>query len=1088
MARQVLPIVGAVVGAYFGNPQLGYAIGSIIGNAVDPQRIRGPRLQEIPSQTASEGGYRQVVYGTSWINNTNIIDFGDVQRVTVEEQQGKGRGPIIESERLYRTYAIGLGEPLQSIRVIRKDGKIVYDIRPGSTILSDSAAFASRFRFYTGAEDQLPDPDLEALPHNGVGNTPYYRGTAYLVFPNDDLTDLQGRIPTYEVEGQQVSGASSATISLVTSWDSYSGTPDDLQTGPALNWTGTISDMSVSISGTYVAGSIRDSVAASRFQWRKWNASTLSWDSLPAPSDMPVVGPRALAWDRTETYLAAAIVAPAPDNIIIWKRVGDALIKLDLTDGPPDEGRGVAWDSATQRIAFGNDDSSDGLYVFDFVNEDLINPRSEASASMGIATQIAFMEGVGSRYIAAANTGEIAVFDCTETPLRLAAILNTGTDVRYQAGEGIFWDASGSYLFGVGRRATDSVHVYDFDGSVIGMETLVYSSSPADQPASDPSGSSLTYDGDYLAVSRSTSATPIIYEVSGTLPPTLTKITDPPDALANIADLRWVDSEINTIDPTAVLLSDLVEDICDRCGLDSSDLDTSELTDEVLGVTLGGPYDGAGAITSLMPAYFFDLYEADRLVWFPKRGAAVVETITADDLIEEPDENTLRGQDIEYPRSILLKYLDAEQNYAAPAAVVQRNSPDIRVRGEATAELPISLSRTEAFQVADRMLKVMWEDLNGEATFSLPAGPFAWLTPTDCLGLSLRGALYRIRVEKVEYSAGVLKVTARRDRQSAYTSVLTPIPLPTPTPPPSALPGDTTFVVMNLPALVDGQDLLGVHIAMTGSDGFAWAGAQVSYRVEGASEWISLGSFTTRAKFGFLTSALPDASPYYTDTTNALTVQLVRETDQLETISQEAFLSEGNPAAVVNTDFTAEIIQFRDAQDDGDGHWTLTTLQRGRLHTEPSEHLSGRQFVDLNGAVFLPLPSSVIGETLEFRVTSLGTSPETAPTQTLVWEPEYSQYEFPPAHLFLERDGDDITASAVPRLRFGTEDNPIASTNWTGYRWTATDGSNTATADTVFTDSDYVFDVTGWATPVTVTVALTNRITGPGPSLSEQVA
>ena len=33
MARQVLPIVGAVIGAYFGNPQLGYAIGAMVGNA-----------------------------------------------------------------------------------------------------------------------------------------------------------------------------------------------------------------------------------------------------------------------------------------------------------------------------------------------------------------------------------------------------------------------------------------------------------------------------------------------------------------------------------------------------------------------------------------------------------------------------------------------------------------------------------------------------------------------------------------------------------------------------------------------------------------------------------------------------------------------------------------------------------------------------------------------------------------------------------------------------------------------------------------------------------------------------------------------
>lgn len=37
MARQVLPIVGAVIGAYFGNPQLGYAIGSCEGEGVDPE-------------------------------------------------------------------------------------------------------------------------------------------------------------------------------------------------------------------------------------------------------------------------------------------------------------------------------------------------------------------------------------------------------------------------------------------------------------------------------------------------------------------------------------------------------------------------------------------------------------------------------------------------------------------------------------------------------------------------------------------------------------------------------------------------------------------------------------------------------------------------------------------------------------------------------------------------------------------------------------------------------------------------------------------------------------------------------------------
>lgn len=40
MARQVLPVVGAIVGAiWFNNPQLGYAIGAIEGEAADPEAL-----------------------------------------------------------------------------------------------------------------------------------------------------------------------------------------------------------------------------------------------------------------------------------------------------------------------------------------------------------------------------------------------------------------------------------------------------------------------------------------------------------------------------------------------------------------------------------------------------------------------------------------------------------------------------------------------------------------------------------------------------------------------------------------------------------------------------------------------------------------------------------------------------------------------------------------------------------------------------------------------------------------------------------------------------------------------------------------
>lgn len=76
MARQVLPIVGAIVGAFFGAPQIGYAIGSIIGNAVDPEIIKGPKIGDAGIQTSAEGVSRPVVFGIAAVMG-NVIARGN---------------------------------------------------------------------------------------------------------------------------------------------------------------------------------------------------------------------------------------------------------------------------------------------------------------------------------------------------------------------------------------------------------------------------------------------------------------------------------------------------------------------------------------------------------------------------------------------------------------------------------------------------------------------------------------------------------------------------------------------------------------------------------------------------------------------------------------------------------------------------------------------------------------------------------------------------------------------------------------------------------------------------------------------------
>jgi hypothetical protein len=50
----------------------------------------------------------------------------------------------------------------------------------------------------------MPSPDLEAIW--GAGNVPAYRGTAYMVALNEDLTDMSGAVPQWLFEVERAEG------------------------------------------------------------------------------------------------------------------------------------------------------------------------------------------------------------------------------------------------------------------------------------------------------------------------------------------------------------------------------------------------------------------------------------------------------------------------------------------------------------------------------------------------------------------------------------------------------------------------------------------------------------------------------------------------------------------------------------------------------------------------------------------------------------------------------------------------------------------------------------------------------------------
>jgi len=315
MARQGLALAGGVIGGYFGGPvgaQIGFAIGSAIGGMVDPEKIPGPKLGEIPFQTGRDGVPIPVGWGICHTAG-NIMQKNAIQEIEKEEKGGKGGGPVIISTHYYRTFAIGIMRsitgPIAGILRIWENDKLVYDKRATPAIaIADTNAFAAGIRIYFGDDAQTPDPDLEA--EWGVGNCPYYRGLPYIVFVDKDLTDFAGAIPQYRFEIQ--TGADLSVTSRPYPIEQIDGFQDNFGTDkvrkfdvPIEGWDTTASLNSVGIAAlrelyTYelegwdntdtLTSILNDPVLV------EYTAETEGWDNTDVPVSI-TLDPRLIEYD-----------------------------------------------------------------------------------------------------------------------------------------------------------------------------------------------------------------------------------------------------------------------------------------------------------------------------------------------------------------------------------------------------------------------------------------------------------------------------------------------------------------------------------------------------------------------------------------------------------------------------------------------------------------------------------------------------------------------------------------------------------------------------------------------------------------------
>ena len=172
---------------------------------VPDQVNEGPRLDSLKIQDSGYGRPIAIMYGQARLSG-NIIWATDLSEESLSEtdtlegkKKGKGDVNILTTTFLYfANFAVAFGEgEIGDVLNIWADGKLI--LSKIHNIIEFNGTL--RYRFYTGAEDQLPDPLIEIDTEE---RTPAYRGLTYIVFERFPLIQFGNRIPAITAEFTQV--------------------------------------------------------------------------------------------------------------------------------------------------------------------------------------------------------------------------------------------------------------------------------------------------------------------------------------------------------------------------------------------------------------------------------------------------------------------------------------------------------------------------------------------------------------------------------------------------------------------------------------------------------------------------------------------------------------------------------------------------------------------------------------------------------------------------------------------------------------------------------------------------------------------
>ena len=430
----------------------------------------------------------------------------------------------------------------------------------------------------------------------------------------------------------------------------------------------------------------------------------------------------------------------------------------------------------------------------------------------------------------------------------------------------------------------------------------------------------------------------------------------------------------------AASLSNIINYLCKKIGLQENEFDTSLLKNEIIdGYIMNNKKNVLNHLKILSTVYNFDAFVDGGKIYFKSLDDTQCFKINAENLIINNNDNKLSFT-IDYtscnnlPSKVELLYIDISKEYLTSTAIARDYN---KTSNSCSFSATIPMTMSQAQEIAWRILS----NLSNQNTNYLLRLPISFLniSPLDTIIIDYENEKHLIRVKSVEVINGTTlqiignsvvsneNILANLDYKDEQ---ITPSTEET-----TSYVASTNFDIFEMNNIYNdiSNNFFTLHCAIW-SDDEKWDGASIYYSDDNEQNYQALKFVSNETSIGKLLSITQNKniSPNFIDIYTTIEFTLFNENEKLQSLTDEDFYQMKNKILIGD-----EVIAFKNVEMIEKNRFKISHLLRGRFNTENNifSHKVGEKVILLDSdLVSIEVPSCQKGETIYLKVVSNGST------------------------------------------------------------------------------------------------------------------